>query len=70
MAFKLKTMFEAKMKALLGDSITIKQEEADEANDSIGEDYPLRETGDMSQGKPSVGDKAPSGKQTTVNATE
>ena len=49
MAFKLKTMFEAKMKALLGDSIISQQDGTDEVNDSIGkDDDPLRATGDMS----------------------
>ena len=47
MAFKLKTMFEAKMKALLGDSI-IKSEDGDDVNDSIGKEDELNATGDLS----------------------
>ena len=58
MAFKLKAMFEAKMKALLGDSI-VAADEAD-ANESVGkEEAEMRATGELSDGKAttSVADK-------------
>ena len=65
MSFKLKTMFEAKMKALLGENLDGALEDAEAANDSIGKEDELNATGDLlSQGdKPSI--TAKSGKQTT-----
>ena len=48
MAFKLKAMFEAKMKAALGDGASISKEE--DGDGSIkGEDEAMRATGDLSQ---------------------
>ena len=49
MSYKLKAMFEAKMKALLGESIGATVEEAEEAQESIGKEDELNATGDISQ---------------------
>lgn len=52
MSFKLKQMFEAKMKALLGATTGASIEEAEEAQESIGKEDELNATGDVSQGAP------------------
>jgi len=55
MSYKLKQMFEAKMKALLGESIGATVEEAEEAQESIGKEDELNATGDIS---PSIAQKS------------
>ena len=61
-SWKLKQMFEAKMKAMLGESIGATVEDAEEAQESIGKDEELNATGDISQGAPSPSIAQKSGK--------
>ena len=58
MSHKLKMMFEAKMKALLGESIAATVEDAEEAQESIGKEDELNGTGDISQKSPSINAKS------------